>query len=240
MKLMASRSDAGPPRENVIVATEVANRGKLLIDDEIEWIQEKNYTVGLRCDDVSYDDSVKDGDFDLFFQERKKFLQGTPFTKVGSLYILPLCFYVPIKGESSNLSQEAIKQATRLAWRVWDAEDLMQCLISHFGDHHDWVAFYRLNCGHPFRKFHLPGAEMFVTFMEDVAHSLVRHGGTNAFRIAAREVYLEAPESRDCLWYTLERADAFAQHENDVQSNLESIVDGIRLRRLISALLGQR
>ena len=238
IRLMDSRS-AAPPRENVIVATELATRGKLLIDDEIEWIQEKIYTMGLICDNNSYEDSVKDGDFDLFFQERKKFLEGTPFRKAGSLYILPLCFYVPIRGELSNLSEEAIRQATRLAWRVWDAEDLMQCAISHFG-YHDWVAFYRLDCGHPFRKFHLPGAELFVTFMEEVAHSLVRHGGTDAFRIAAREVLLEAPESRDCLWYTLERADAFEQHEYDVQSNLGSIVDGIRLRRLISALLGQR
>ena len=35
-------------------------------------------------------------------------------------------------------------------------------------------------------------------------------GGIDAFRIAARKVFFRAPASRDCLWYTLTKADEFA------------------------------
>ena len=75
-----------------------------------------------------------------------------------------------------------------------------------------------LNYEQPFRKFHLSGAEHFTyECMEDTAsaYELAYDGTINASRIAARKVFFRAPASRDCLWYTLEKADEFASRGDD-------------------------
>jgi hypothetical protein len=50
----------------------------------------------------------------------------------------------------------------------------------------------------PSRKFNLSGAERFKRFVEEKAGELV-WGMADAFRIAAREVFFERPDARDCL-----------------------------------------
>ena len=74
----------------------------------------------------------------------------------------------------------------------------------------------KLNYEQPFQKFHLSGADFFTyECMEDTAYDLaLKNGGIDAFRIAARKVFFRAPASRDCLWYTLTKADEFAANSS--------------------------
>ena len=83
-----------------------------------------------------------------------------------------------------------------------------------------YLPFERLDYEKPFRKFNLPGAGHFTyECMEDTAHDLAGNETIDAFRIAARKVYFRAPASRDCLWYTLEKADEFAARKDDDDSD---------------------
>ena len=46
--------------------------------------------------------------------------------------------------------------------------------------------------------------------MKEKAGELV-WGMADAFRIAAREVFFENPDARDCLWYTIEQVDSMSK-----------------------------
>ena len=62
----------------------------------------------------------------------------------------------------------------------------------------------------PFRKFEHSLADFFIgECVCPTAYALARggHGGIDAFRVAARQIVASRPGSRDCLWYTIVRAD---------------------------------
>jgi hypothetical protein len=101
---------------------------------------------------------------DQFFQERMKFLPDLPVSvgerEVGSLYVLPMCFYCPPEGESSNPSPEAIVEATKKAYEVWGAESMMQSVYLGYtvNDSTEEEEWDRLDYEQPLRKFNLDGA----------------------------------------------------------------------------------
>jgi hypothetical protein len=184
-----------------------------LIDDEINFIH-KLGTKELRLDNDYCDDEENNWkEYDLFLDERKKFLLDYN----RSLYLLPDCFYIPPEGEASTPSKEGLGKASKKAGWLWGAEDLMGSVYEFGMDDEDWD---RLDYEKPFRKFNLPGAGHFTyECMEDTAHDLAGNETIDAFRIAARKVYFRAPASRDCLWYTLEKADEFAARKDDDDSD---------------------
>ena len=165
--------------------------------------------------DNEYDDD-DDGhnwkEFDFFLEERKIFIEDG-YKTVGSLYLLPDCFYLPAEGEASNPSEELLDRASRKAGWLWGAEDHMQGVYEFAMWDSNWD---RLNYEQPFRKFSLPGADFFAgECVGDTAHELARDGAYfDAFRIAARTVVHRAPASRDCLWYTLDQAENIISHED--------------------------
>ena len=74
----------------------------------------------------------------------------------------------------------------------------------------------RLNYEQLFRKFHLSCAGFFTDeCMEDTAMMMAGRGTdedkmmVEAFRIAARKLVFDRPGARDCLWYTITKADEF-------------------------------
>ena len=76
------------------------------------------------------------------------------------------------------------------------------------------------NFEQPFYKFGLNGAGRFkYECIEDMARDLAwnqdKLGSVDAFRIAARKVFFGAPASRDCLWYTIVKADEFVSRDDD-------------------------
>jgi len=226
-RLVASADSAEPTRENITTAMELADQGRRLIDDEIE-LHEKICTNELRCDDGDGHQPVdEDGydwrNFDLFREERMKFLPGDHPRESGSLYILPLCFYLPPEGESRNPSVEAVKETCTMAYRVWHAEDMMGSVYDLNDCTDNWD---RMIYKEPLWKFTLPGAGLFTGFVEEMACDLAGHGKIDAFRIAARKLYFERPLSRDCLWYTLDRADKLeALFKSEEDENLEEDSD---------------
>lgn len=229
-RLVASADSAEPTRENITTALELVDQGRRLIDDEIE-LHEKICTNELRCDDGDGHQPVdEDGydwrDFDLFFEERMKFLPGAISRESGSLYILPLCFYLPPEGESRNPSAEAVEETCYMAHRVWRAEDMMGSVYDLNYCKDNWDNWDRMNYKQPLWQFTLPGAGLFTGFVEEIACDLAGHGKIDAFRIAARKLYFKCPRSRDCLWYTLDRADKLeALFKSEEDKNLEEVSD---------------
>ena len=169
-----------------------------------------------------YDDDENDWkEFDFFLDERMNFLYD--YNILGSLYLLPDCFYIPPEGEASAPSKEELDKASRKAGWLWGAEDMMGSVYEFAMDDPNWE---RLDYEKPFRKFTLPGAGHFTyECMEDTAHDLAGNETIDAFRIAARKVFFRAPASRDCLWYTLEKADEFAGRKDDDDSDSISYSD---------------
>ena len=110
---------------------------------------------------------------------------------LGSLYLLPDCFYVPPEGNPSNASKEVREFASKKAGWIWGAEDHMGSVYEGAMWDDNWD---RLVYEQPFRKFHLSGADFFTyECMEDTAYDLVhKNGGIDAFRIAARKVFFHA------------------------------------------------
>jgi hypothetical protein len=128
-----------PRREDFIAAKKLVYDAMRLIDDEIGVFRK-----ALVCiDGTSYfdvweefdeDDDDEPGDkIGIFHHERRKFFSflkkfrisnnrwiPQPRTTVGSLFILPYCFYFPPRGELSRMSSERIKRASRLARLAWD------------------------------------------------------------------------------------------------------------------------
>jgi hypothetical protein len=209
-QLLAPRPDAVPTRMNVIAATNLVECTRRLIDDELEF----HHKIGsgeFVIDNIN--NVIDEYDWyvcDPFFQDRMKFFPDpadlfpglTGDRQVGSLYVLPMCFYCPPEGESRNPCQEQVAEATECAHDIWGAEeDLMQSVYNNRDM--DWD---QLNYEQPLREFSLDGADRFTEFMAGRASEL-EWGMANAFRVAAREVFFKNPCSRDCLWYTIEQLD---------------------------------
>ena len=215
-KLIAPRPDnAVPTRMDIIAATNLVECTRRLIDDELEF----HHKIGsgeIVIDNYMYDDDEYDWkEFDPFLQERMKFLPGwlagEQQVGVGTLYVLPMCFYCPPEGESSNPSWEEVAEATEYAHEIWGAEeDLMQVQDYPW----DWD---RLKYEQPLIKFKIIGSQRFVEFMKEKAGELV-WGMADAFRIAAREVFFENPDARDCLWYTIEQVDSMSKFTKYIKS----------------------
>jgi hypothetical protein len=223
-KLIAPRPDAVPTRMNVIAATKLVECTRCLIDDELEFhhkIGSGEFVIGNEDDIDEYDWYV----CDPFFQDRMKFFPdpadlfpgSAGERQVGTLYVLPMCFYCPPEGESSqpsyyykhinisNPCREAVAEATEYAHEIWGAEeDLMQSVYNDRDMEWD-----RLNYEQPLRKFKLSGADRFTEFVSEKTGELV-WGMADAFRIAARDVFFKNPGARDCLWYTIEELDSSA------------------------------
>ena len=106
-QLITPRPDGVPTRMNIIPATKLVECTRRLIDDELEF----HHKIGSGEIVIANDDDEYDWKgFDPFLQERKKFFPGSA-GEVGSLYVLPMCFYCPPEGESSNPSSEAVTEA---------------------------------------------------------------------------------------------------------------------------------
>jgi hypothetical protein len=212
-QLLAPRPDAVLTRMNVIAATKLVECTRRLIDDELDFHDK----IGRRelFIDGEYDDDNDEYDwkeFDPFLQDRKKFLPGSAGKReVGSLYVLPTCFYCPPEGESSNPCREDVAEATEYARMIY----LVQRQLMQVHDY-PW-GWNRLNYEQPLRKYSLNGAGRFTRFMKVKAGELVQGvmdndawGIADAFRIAAREFFFKNPGARDCLWYTIEQVDLIA------------------------------
>jgi hypothetical protein len=199
---------AVPTRMNIITATKLVECTRRLIDDEFDFHDKIGRRELIIDNDSGYMyDELRDI-FEPFFHERMKFLPGSAWEReVGSRYVLPICFYCPPEGESSNPSTEAINDQIKMANKVWHANTLMGYVIDMNCCDDDWD---RLEYEQPLRKFNLDGADRFTGFADSCAYHLVRGGMADAFRVAAREVFFKRPGARDCLWYTLEQADLIA------------------------------
>ena len=167
---------------------------------------------------------------------------------------MPECFYCPPRGEDlSKPPDELIKKAHKKAvwiwgfedqafwfW-VWRAEDLMQSVYEWNMDDPNWN---RLNYEQPFRKFHLSGAEFFTyECMEETARNMAGYGRDiedhrmkiEAFRIAARKLVFRRPGARDCLWYTISKADEFFEEAVKYKVDLARFQKKIQIRSLREA-----
>ena len=89
----------------------------------------------------------------------------------------------------------------------------MGTVYDRWMDDPDW---HRLDYEQPFRKFHLSGAGYFTRqCMGRVAMDMAGYGTEDnrmkieAFRIAARKQVFHTPGARDCLWYTITKADEY-------------------------------
>lgn len=128
-----------PTRENFLAAKTMIYNGMRLIDDEIGIFHVRSATAeGSDYFDVWEDVIISDhpshaiafpfgteepGDkIDMFREERRKFfaddsrtVRGPP--SVGSLFLLPGCFYFPLRGGLSRMSGDDIAEASSLAAR---------------------------------------------------------------------------------------------------------------------------
>mmetsp|Transcript_10726 Transcript_10726/g.16328 ORF Transcript_10726/g.16328 Transcript_10726/m.16328 type:complete len:346 (+) Transcript_10726:85-1122(+) len=216
----AMREDEFPSipmtRSNMMKALKLSNHALRLIDDEID------FQTKLGTQEMSWEDDFGVGNAecewewtacDIFLEERKKFVRDAckPF---GSLVILPECFYCPPGEEdASKPSDDLIKKAHKKAGWIWGAEDHMARVFEWNMDDPNW---HRLDYEQPFRKFHLSGADFFTCeCMEETARDMAGRGTEDdrmkieAFRIAARKQVFNTPKARDCLWYTISKADEF-------------------------------
>ena len=212
-ELMGSQPESEPTRANVIAAKELVGHAKRLIDDEINF----HHKIGIKelrldgADDISggeYDYDWRQHDF--FLRERKKFL-AIPL--LGSLHIFPDCFYFPPEGECEQcLCGDEVVDASRIAELLCRGEHRMQSVYEReMGED-----FNRLSYEQPFKKYDLcklvtPATQR----MHALAQRIVYNGSLDAFRVAARKMLYHSPTSRDCLWYTLEKADGIASCSDD-------------------------
>jgi len=99
------------------------------------------------------------------------------------LHIFPRCFYFPPIRELIKSSPGIVLKASSMAWQVWIAYQIVRIKEDDY-----------YKC------------------VKDTAHVLARdshNGMIDAFRIVARELFYSEPNSRACLWSTLEMADKF-------------------------------
>ena len=203
-------------RSNMEKATKLSNYALRLIDDEIDF-QRRLGTQEITWEEGDYfisDDAEWSGHEDIFFEARKKFVLDAYKPLCGSLVMLPECFYCPPVGEdSSKPSDDYIKTAYEKVCGIWAGESLMQSVFEGASYDPNW---YRLNYEQPFMKFTFSGAATFTSeYMEEAAIEMAGRGTEDdrmrieAFRIAARKRVFSSPAARDCLWYTISKADEY-------------------------------
>lgn len=177
-------------------ASAAATYAMNLIDDEVNILRSRmmctksnvcNIWSGWSSDEYKWIDS------DVFLEERKKFLDFDRFYP-GPLHILPRCFYFPPKRDLKSPSPEIVLEASSMAWQIWIAYEGWEDLFSDSDNdsESDQDSYYKC--------------------VKDTAHVLARdshNGMIDAFRIVARELFYSEPNSRACLWSTLEMADKF-------------------------------
>ena len=222
---MAQLVAAVPTRIKIITATKLVECTRRLIDDELEFHDKIGRRELIIDNDGGYMyDELRDI-FEPFFHERMKFFPGSA-GEVGSLYVLPMCFYCPPEGESSNPSSEAVTEATEKAYKVWGAESMMQSVYTRYTSDDNFEEWDRLEYEQPLRKFNLSGADRFTEFAYTKACELANEGMADAFRVAAREVFFKRPGARDCLWYTLEQVDSIVVKNAKVPEEKDTSVLG--------------
>lgn len=168
-----------------------------LIDDEVNILQRKMVIKSYYDIWCGWDPDYKWRDYDVFLQERMRFLDYDTFYRehtVGPLHILPRCFYFPPMRELSNPSPDAIRKASTLAWQVWANNEGWEDLYSDPDSDSE------------------PDPDSYHECVKTTAHVLAcdaHNDMIDAFRIAARELFHSEPTSRACLWSTLEMADRY-------------------------------
>ena len=199
VKALLGSPDDVPPRADVMKARALAAEAKIWIDDEVN-LHDKicnKYVEDVDCQSDR-----------LFSEERKKFI--AEWTTVGTLHMLPLCFYLPPDGEATRPDKETLSWAEKKVSWLWGAEDHMGFVYTCD------LSIPEYDYEDPFRKYEHTHASFFTyECMEGTAHQLAGDGRIDAFRIAARKAFFLAPNSRDCLWYTLKKADQFAAQEEE-------------------------
>ena len=192
-----------PTRENFLAAKTMIYNGMRLIDDEIGIFHVRSATAeGSDYFDVWEDVIISDhpshaiafpfgteepGDkIDMFREERRKFfaddsrtVRGPP--SVGSLFLLPGCFYFPLQGGLSRMSGDDIAEASSLAASIMGA--------------YKWI----LREGDE--------AEHFNRIVEKKAMEMLEEDFIDAFRVVARELFFESKFMRDVLWKIISTAD---------------------------------
>lgn len=188
-----------PHHADIMKARELSDEARMWIDDEVNLCNKicNTYKEEVGCE---YDK--------LFSKERGMFITES-YRSIGSLYMLPLCFYLPPAGEATHPTQDELFQADRKAGWLWGAEDHMGSVYDC-----DW-SLPKYDYNKLFHKFKHSLASFFTNeCMHDTAHQLAYSDGViDAFRVAMRKIFFRAPSSRDCLWYTLEKADELAARE---------------------------
>jgi hypothetical protein len=98
--------------------TKLVECTRRLIDDELEF----HHKIGsgeFVIDNDEYDhdnDEYEDKAFDSFFQERKKFFPRSEFfpgladCQVGTLYVLPMCFYAPLRANQAIHARRKLRR----------------------------------------------------------------------------------------------------------------------------------
>ena len=126
---------------------------------------------------------------------------------LGCLYILPDCFYFSPGGDKEAVNVPDSVLATVTQKVDWLRGKEREYNISNYIDDEDEYA--RWEYEQPFMEY--KGEVGFVqNCLEPTVKELVANGTIGAFRIAARKIFFREPCSRNCLWYTLERADELA------------------------------
>lgn len=173
-----------PTRNEYSLASAAATYAMNLIDDEVNILKRRLCTksnISNICKRMSLN-QYKWKRSDVFLEERKKFLDYDKLCP-EHLNILPRCFYFPPKRELIKSSPGIVLKASSMAWQVWIAYQIVRIKEDDY-----------YKC------------------VNNTAHVLARdshNGMIDAFRIVARELCYNEPNSRVCLWSTLELADKF-------------------------------
>ena len=173
-----------PTRNEYSQASAAATCAMKLIDDEVNilgtWMCTKS-NVNNICKGLRLD-RYKWNHSDVFLGERKKFLDYNRSCP-ESLHILPQCFYFPPIRELIIFPPGIVQKVTSMAWQIWIAYQIVRIKEDDY-----------YKC------------------VKDTAHVLAReshNGMIDSFQIVARELCYSEPNSRACLWSTLEMADKF-------------------------------
>ena len=209
VKQLLGPPESVPLRADVIAAKKLVLTARRLIDSELGFHRKlcTNDHESFYC---PYDSEGEDEEYDwtehdFFYQERKKFMNYDG--SLGSLYILPNCFYFSPGGD-----KEAANSPDDILAAVFEKVDWLRGKerehnISNYI--HDEDEYARWDYEQPFMEY--KGEVGFVqNCLEPTAKELVANGTIDAFRIVARKLFFREPCSRNCLWYTLERADELA------------------------------
>lgn len=200
-----SRLDKPLRRADVLEARRLCDEVKRLIDSELVWFDcsgtEDNYNA--------YFGFPRRRRIDRLFAKERKLLSKDQ--SPGPLYMLPLCFYVPLVGEPREElpGEQVLDEMFQKAGQVWGAEDHMSFCFEMYEDE----IMEKDAEGEVFWKYGLDAASSFSYFMWDVAHKVVKssspHEHLEGLRVGARRCALNWPNSRDCQHYTLILSDLF-------------------------------